>query len=131
MAILTRRTVVLGAGGLAALAAADYGGSLAVCGRVDIAALLPLDRLDVALAGMRAPERIGRAWRSREGLAATEAAFLASPDLLRAAATECPETRRVLFRSRFRADFAAGDVVIADRWVVSRSECLVAALRAV
>lgn len=131
MATLTRRTVVLGAGGLAVLAAAGYGGSLTVCGGMDLAALVPLDRLDVALAEIRAPERIGRAWRNREGLAATEAAFLASPDLIRAAATECSETRRALFRERFRADFAAGDVAIADRWVVSRAECLVAALRAV
>lgn len=129
MAILSRRTFFAAGGSLVALGLVGFGGSAIWCGRESLSATLPLERLDVALADIAAPTRIGQAYLAREGHAAVEAMFLAKTDLVTALAIECPETRRGRIREVARADFSAGDVVIADRWIVARSECLVAALR--
>lgn len=126
--MVTRRTVLAAGGGVVVLGAAGYLGSLAWCNATSVASL-PLERLDVALADIREPARIGRAFRDREGAAGVEAALRARPALLEAMALDCPETRRTALRTAFREGFAAGDVVTADRWVVSRAECVVAALR--
>lgn len=124
---LTKRSFLVGGGGLLMLGV-GFGGSLLACNRTRIAAL-PLERLDVALLDIRAPERIGSAYRAQVGLPAVEAAFLGKRGLVEAIAHECPETRRGRIRTEIRADFTAGDVVVADRWVMARSECLIAALR--
>ena len=129
MRMLSRRTFFAAGGGLVALGAAAFGGSLVYCGRESFAAL-PLERLDVALADIRAPERIGRSYLAAVGRTSVEEGVLGKAGLLDALRRDCPETRRADIRAQFRADFAAGDVVVADRWVVSRSECLVAAVRA-
>jgi hypothetical protein len=130
MAILTKRVFLAGGGGIVLAGALGVGGSLVACNSTRLATL-PLERLDVALLDIREPGRIGRAWRTRVGLPAVEAGFLARPGLVAALAPDCAETRRARIRAEVRADFAAGDVVVADRWVVARSECLIAALRAV
>lgn len=126
--MISRRTVLTAGVGVVALGVAGIGGSLLLCRRESLAAL-PLERLDVALADIRAATRIGRAFRDREGQAGVEAAFLGQQGLLDAVALDCDETRRKALRATFRAAFRAGDVVTADRWVVSRAECVVAALR--
>jgi len=41
----------------------------------------------------------------------------------------CPATRREQLRARIREDFAQNEVEICNRWVLSRTECLIAALR--
>lgn len=129
MEILTKRAFLAGGGGIVLAGALGFGGSLVACNLGRVAAL-PLERLDVALLDIRAPGRIGRAWRARVGLPAVEAEFLGRPALVAALGPDCAETRRARIRAEVRADFAAGDVVLADRWVVARSECLIAALRA-
>ncbi len=112
-----------------ALGLAGIGGSLVWCNSTTLASL-PLERLDVALADIRDAARIGRAFRAAEGPPGVEAAFLDRPALLQAMTLDCDETRRAALRTAFRDGFRAGDVVTADRWVVSRAECVVAALRA-
>ena len=125
---LTKRAFLAGAIGFAGFGLLGFGGSVIVCNRKRLSAL-PLERLDIALVDIRAPERIGGAYRAQVGLAAVEAAFLGNPGLLAAIASDCPETRRGRIRTVIRADFVAGDVIVTDRWVVARSECLIAALR--
>ena len=123
---ITRRDVVLGT---AALIGTGAGASVLACrpGTDGQAALDP-ERLRVALADIIAPERIGRAYgaeRTRHDLLAE---LEACPGLVRAAAQTCPATLRGLLRDQVREDFRNGDVLVADRFVVARSECILAAL---
>jgi len=125
---LTRR-IFIAAGGLVILGGAAFGGSAIWCARGRDAAALPLDRLDVALGDIREPGRIARAWRAAAGGDETAAELLRRPAILEAMVPDCPETRRGLIRAGVRAEFAAGDTVVADRLIVARSEALIAALR--
>ncbi len=125
MGHLTRR-LVIGAG---ASAVALGGGSWLACAAGGGGAVARLDRLDVLAAAMPDPARIGRAYRRTMGPEALEAAALARPHVARALATECPSTRLAVLRAGLRAEFAAGDVVVCERYVLSATECLVAALR--
>jgi hypothetical protein len=125
---ITRRGVVLGT---VALVGTGAGASVLACrpGADGQAGLDPA-RLRVALADIVAPERIGRAYGAGRARAALLAEFAARPGLVTAAAQDCPATLRSLLRDQVRADFRTGDVVVADRFVVARSECIVAALMA-
>lgn len=127
--MISRRTVLATGGGVVALGIAGIGGSVPWCNGATLAAL-PLERLDVALADIRDAARIGQVFRETEGEAGIEVAFRDRPALLEAMTLDCDETRRAALRATFRDGFRAGDVVTADRWVVSRAECVVAALRA-
>lgn len=125
-----RRRVLLwglaaGLGGVAMLGA----GSLAVCTRRTAALEAPAmaARLAEALDAVFQPARLAAAWSGQDA-AALAAEVAACPDLCAAARADCPATRRVLLEARFARDFAEGRVELVDRLVVSRTECLVAAL---
>lgn len=126
---LTRRILIAGGGVVVLGTAAAAAGSLVFCARESRLAGLPLERLDVALADIAAPDRLARALRAAERPEAIEAAFLGRGDLLETLRVDCPESRRAAIRSAFREDFRRGDVVVADRWIVARAEGLIAALR--
>ncbi len=123
----TRRAMIAGGTVVGGLAAAGGLSALACSGNRTLAALDP-DRLRAGLADIVAPARIGAAYgsgRSRETLLAELAA---KPGLCAAAGHECPATLRAAFRAQVAEDFRSGDVVVADRFVVARSEGIVAAL---
>jgi hypothetical protein len=131
---LTRRVLIAGGGTLLVGTAAAAGGSLVFCQRRRTrAAALPLERLDVALADMRAPDRLARALRRAAPPGrveeALEEALLERPAVTGCLSLECDATRRGALRAAFRDEFRRGDTVVADRWIVARSEAVVAALR--
>jgi hypothetical protein len=127
---LTRRVLIAGGGTLLVGTAAAAGGSLVFCQRRRTrAAALPLERLDVALLDIRAPDRICQALREASPPAALEEAFLRRADLLEVLRLDCDATRRGALRMAVREDFRRGDILVADRLIVARSEALIAALR--
>ncbi len=128
MARLSRRATLIGIGGLW-LAAGVAGAASVVACRSGSARMASLDRLDVALADIRGADRIARVYRAGTAPSRIAAEFEAKTDLVAALAIDCPASRAAAIRARMREDFRTGDVVVADRLVVSRTECLVAALR--
>lgn len=89
---------------------------------------LDLDRLRDILAEIRLPARIGRACREGKDTGALLMEFAAVPGLRAAAAHSCPDAARAILRAQARKDFRRGDVVVTDRLVMARSECIIAAL---
>jgi hypothetical protein len=126
---LTRRVLIAGGGAVVLAGAAAAGGGLALCGAGSRLAGLPLERLDVALLDIRAPDRICQALREASPPAALEEAFLRRADLLEVLRFDCEATRRGALRMAVREDFRRGDILVADRLIVARSEALIAALR--
>lgn len=127
----TRRTILLAALGTTGVAAiVGYGGSLLACnarasGRsagVDPSGLTP------ALDDIIAASRVGRAYREERDRATLVDEFGAKPGLVAAAAQTCPTAMRAELRAQVEADFRNGDIVVADRFVMARSECILAAL---
>ncbi|MEM6890611.1 MAG: hypothetical protein AAF636_21135 [Pseudomonadota bacterium] len=128
--MIARRGLLMTAGSLAALGAVGIGGSLVWCNQRSVAAL-PLDRLDIVLSDIPDAGRIGRAFLAEHGAEQVAAAFLDQADMQSALSLTCDATRRSALRAAFRADFARGDCLTFEGWILSRSECLVAALRTV
>lgn len=126
---LTRR-LLIGGGTVAVLGGAAAGGSLAFCA----ARAAPQARIDAArflYAALEfAPADIGRAVLARAGAPALWAAFEARADLQELARWDCPGTRAARLGLLFRADFARGEHVLIDRWLVAASEALIAGLGA-
>jgi hypothetical protein len=123
---ITRRGVLLGT---VALIGTGAGASVLACRPgADGQAVLDPERLRVALADIIAPERIGRAYRADRTRADLEAELAARPRLVAASAQGCPATLRDAVRDEVQEEFRRGDVVIADRFIVARSECILAAL---
>ncbi|MBT8408211.1 MAG: hypothetical protein KJN93_01135 [Alphaproteobacteria bacterium] len=130
MSILGRRPILTGGLGLVGLGALGWGGSVAVCsaGGGDLAALIR--PLFVALADIRDADRVGQAWLAETGPDRLLRDILARPDFAGAALVPDDALRRQRLAAAIRAEFAAGDTVLADRWVVARAEAQIAAARA-
>lgn len=126
--MIARRGLLVTAGSLAVLGAGGIGGSLVWCNQRTLSAL-PLERLDIVLSDIPEAGRIGRVFLEQHGPQQVAAAFLEQADMQSALSLTCDATRRTALRAAFRADFARGDSLTLEGWVVSRSECLVAALR--
>jgi coenzyme F420-reducing hydrogenase delta subunit len=105
-------------------------GSLAACHRMTGEASLHLmpERLAETLPEVFEPERLAQHWRSAPEDWALATEILERPGLVAALRTECVATRRATVRAQFAEDFFTGDVVMADRLLVARSEYLIAAL---
>lgn len=125
----TRRAFLVSLAGLCGLGVAGALGSLRYCARRSTATAARLDRLDVALARIHAPRTIGRAYRAGMDEPSLLAQLAGKPGLAAAMEIDCPATRAVAIAEQIRSDFRDGDVRIEGRWVVSRSECIIAALR--
>lgn len=121
----TRRGVLIGTAAIVATGAAAS--ALACRPRVQDAALDP-GRLRVVLAHIHAPERVGRAYRLGRDTGILLAELEARAGLCEVAAASCPEAARAALRVQVAEDFRRGDVVVADRLVMARSECILAAL---
>jgi hypothetical protein len=127
---LRRRTLVLGATGVIAAGAAVAGGSWVACtlhGPVPdskLALLRLVEALDVPFD----PRAIGAEVLARRGAPGLWDEFAARRDLAAIAARDCGETRRGDLAACLRADFARGDSVVVDRWVLARGEALLAGL---
>lgn len=125
MGRLTRR-VVLGAGATVLFLGA---GSRVACHRKSIQISQSYHRLDVLLADMAEPRRIGFTIRSEIGIerlydyAANNTFIAEAVDLV------CAESRLSVLRNGIREDFRKEEIVLCDRFVLSMTECLVAGLR--
>lgn len=124
---LTRR-VVIGSG----LTVAAIGGvSLLACGWSGTAAtagLNRLERLNVLLTSLPEPDRIGRAVIDTVQDDALFGMAAANAHIPQALLINCDSSRYAFLRKGVRLDFHQNDVVLCDRFVLSRTECLVAGL---
>jgi hypothetical protein len=127
MKLVTRRSVLIAATGIVVLA----GGTLGV-GALDCdwseASAAGADRLFSAIPDIVDPLAIGSAYVAANSPQSIARELLARDALLAAARPDCPERRRNLAGQAFREDFRDGNIVLVEQWVISRSECLVAAL---
>lgn len=124
--MIGRRKLLLGGGaGILGAGAVAYGGSLAVCSAMDdrLALIRPLF---VALADIRAPESVGRAVLEHEGPERLPELILARQPLVSATLLPTAEARRDRLSGIVRDEFRQGDILQEDRWVVARSEALIA-----
>lgn len=123
---LTRRGVLIGAG---AAITAGTAASVLAC-RPDNVQVAGLDfvRLRGVLTDIHASDRVGNAYRRGKDSEALLAEFAAKPGLSEVAAHTCSEAARAALQAQAREDFRCGDVVVTDRLVMARSECIIAAL---
>lgn len=130
MRLLSRRALLWGTVGTLGAVAALGAGSLVACNR-RLAEADPREaavRLAEALPEVFAPRRLAAHWHEGGQPEALLQALQSRPAMRRALAADCPASRRALVRAEIAADFAAGDICIVDRLVVSRTEALVASL---
>jgi len=128
---LTRRGVV--ATGVASVATVGVAGgaSLLACGtEEDPNTLAALDRLDEALPDIKFADRLAMAVKAEVPEQDMLTAVRTHPALQKAMHTSCPATRRAQIRTICQDDFKTGDWLVVDRLVVSKTECLIAGLRA-
>lgn len=128
--VTRRRIVTTGVASLATVSVAG-GASLLACGTQEPPeTLAALDRLDEALWDIKFAKRISNAVNADVSQTDILAAVNAHPTLQSAMHTTCPTTRRAQIRDICRQDFKTGDTLVVDRLVVSKTECLIAGLRA-
>lgn len=126
MASLGRRPFLIGGLATTGLAALAWGGSLGYCAirAHETAMIRPLL---VALADIRSPGRIGHAYLGSAGTDHIASTILARRDLVGVLLLPDARHRRASVAEIVREDFAKDDVVVADRWVVARTEAQLAA----
>lgn len=138
MPFLSRRTLFVSLGAVAATTVAAVGGTVLVCaGRDDLAqapvlgpALDPDGRARlIAALDMALPAEVGDAYAATCGAAALEEELRRARPLIDMAAVTCDATRRARFRTLIQSEFAARDTVLVARWQLARSEALVAGIR--
>lgn len=128
--VTRRRVVATGAASIATIGVAG-GASVLVCGTEEPAeTLASLDRLDEALADIKFAKRLSTAVKAEVPEHTILAAVQTHPTLQSAMHTTCPVTRRAQIRAICQDDFKTGDYLVIDRLVVSKTECLIAGLRA-
>ena len=125
---LTRRRLLAVGGGAVVLGTGAALGSIPVCNAVRADLGRAAERLAVALPDIHAPERLADWWLTTQDAAELPGLLDAHAGLDEARRVSCAATRRSVIASHVRADFRAGDILLADRIVTSRTECLVAAL---
>lgn len=122
---LTRR-VVLGAGATVLFLGA---GSRIACHRKGSQISGAYHRLDVLLADMTDPRRVGISIRAEIGIERLYAYAASNAFIAEAVDLDCAESRLSILRNGIREDFRKEGVVLCDRFVLSITECLVAGLR--
>lgn len=124
--LLARRRLLKVGLGVTVITGLGLGASLIACARRTTGQVRTAERLRVVLATLPAPARIGAACCAGRTLGEIAVEISGRPGLVRALQTDCPETRHARLRTLMRADFAAGDFVVADRFVISRTEGIAA-----
>lgn len=126
--MISRRLMIYGLGGsVVALGTGGYASSLA-CGWRSQEARAAASRLTVAIQDIFHPERLARWYLAQTDRSSLDAALDAPGDLAALSRIECPASRRVQIAARIRLDFVNGDILVADRIVASRTECLISAV---
>lgn len=122
----TRRGILIGT---AAVIATGAGASAFACrpGATERAAL-NIGRLQTLLTEIQASNRIGPAYRRNTDIQTLLAEFDAHLGLQEVARHDCPQAARTELRAQATDDFRRGDIVVVDRLVMARSECILAAL---
>lgn len=120
----TTRRIFLGT----SISAASIAGiSLLACGGHDETAAF--ERLDILLADICDPVRIGLACRSRHNVNELKQEAERVVHIANALQIGCSATRRDVLKSSIRDEFAARDLVLCDRFVIARTEFIIAGLR--
>ncbi len=125
--MFSRRRVILGLGGTCVALGAGATLSGLSCGWRSETARAAASRLTVALPDIVHPERLARWYLARTERSTIEAALDTPGDLALLSGIDCPAARRAEIAARVRSDFVRGDVVVADRIVAARTECVIAA----
>lgn len=125
MARFTRR--LFGITGLAAVTVA--GGSIFACNRSTQTAVTSFEPLDVLLAGMRDPLGVGQSYRAEYGLSTLTEAAQTRHWIVSALGIACPDTRYDFLTEGVRHEFRTGEIALCNRFVLSKTECIVAGLR--
>ena len=120
---LTRRLMIGSAGAVVIVSGASW-----LACRSGGAVTAELRQIDVLLDGMIGPARIGRAMRAGYDDDQMVGLALDLPHVRAAMGIGCASTRLGLLRAATRQEFTAGQIVLCDRLVVSRTEALVAGL---
>ena len=124
----TRRRVLAAGGGALVLGGGAALGSIPVCNALRADLGLAAERLAVALPDIHAPERLADWWLTTQGSEDLPRLLEIHAGLDEARRVACRGARREVIASRVRKDFRTGDILLADRIVASRTECLVAAI---
>lgn len=122
---LKRRKLLISGAAVLGLGGVVYGGSLAVCRPQDQQAEL-VRSLFVVLDDIPDPEKVGRALLAQNGRQAVLRDIGRRFDLFELAWLQDRQSRRAALLDSFQEDFERGDTVVADRWIVSRGEALIA-----
>ena len=129
MARISRRRI-LGGLGLTALGA----GGISFLGcrftAEERALLDSLERLDVALPDLIDAPRVGHAARAEFGWQVLSLAALSAPTTREALAMPCAVRRGAHLRAAVRSEFGRRETALCDRVVLSRTEIIIAGLRA-
>ncbi len=120
----TTRRIFLGTG---LSAASLVGFSLLACGERDETAAF--ERLDILLADICNPVRIGLACRSQHSLSELKQEAERIVHIASALKIRCSSTRKVALKTSIQDEFAARDLVLCDNLVIARTEFIVAGLR--
>ncbi len=124
----TRRGILLGLAGTLGGIGVAGAGSLFACQRLVTAdAGSAAMHLAATLPEVFAPERLARHWQGTTNPVQLLAEIRDRSGLAHALELECIASRCLAVRSQFARDFASEDIVLVDRLMVARSECLIAA----
>ncbi|MCU0906240.1 MAG: hypothetical protein MUF73_02090 [Rhodobacteraceae bacterium] len=124
---IARRHLLRAFGGVIVLTGAGGVASSYACGLRHPAQQEATLRLAVALQDILYPDRLARAYLDRHGTAPLAALLEPASTLADLATISCDSARRSAIAGQIRQDFATGDVVVADRIVAARTECVIAA----
>lgn len=129
LGFLTRRTVLIGSAAVVGTGLAAAGASVVACTMADrqAAFLDTLPRLFVAVPRIPDAGPVGHEIAGELGRDGVLEAIRRRPAMISACALGCDATRLARLHRDFRADYAAGRHVIANRWILSESEALIAA----
>lgn len=128
MRLWSRRAALVGGGGILGLGALTVGGSLAVCASgAEPKALVMIRPLFVGLANMHAPGQVGRGLLDEVTPDRLLQDLTGHADLAGIALYPDSGQRRRALDQIYRRDFARGDTVVVENWIMSRTETRIAA----
>lgn len=127
--LFTRRNLLIGSAAVFGTGLAASGASVVACNMADrdAAFLETLPRLFIAVPRIPDAAPVGHEIAGNLGRDGVLEAIWRRPAMTTACALSCDATRLSQLRRDFRADYAAGRHVIANRWILSESEALIAA----